>query len=613
MCGLVCGISNTLICKCVLNSLFKLEYRGYDSAGICFIHQDKLQLIKTVGKVQSLVDEVKRVSADGYIGIAHTRWATHGKPSVENAHPHTAGTLALVHNGIIENYQSLKKKLEDNGLSFYSETDSEVLVKLIYFYQYSNELTLLQALQRALKDVIGSYAIALIDSRDPDHLFLAKKGSPLIIGLGLGENFASSDVLALLPVTSRFIYLEDGDIAVLSRADQQIYDAGGNLCARKCTQLDVSSDVISKGAFKHYMQKEIFEQPESLTNTLFGRLNADNISKDAVLDLPVDLFSSIEHVEIAACGTSYHAGLVGKYYLEEYAGVSAAVTIASEYRYKKTIVPKHSLFVTISQSGETADTLAALELAHSQGYAATLCICNSPNSALVRSSDCVLLTRAGAEIGVASTKAFTTQLLALFILTLGLGRANGSLDDVAGRAFVKALQQAPDEVRKVLHLDNDIKELAQNFAGLEHTLFLGRGTMYPIALEGALKLKEISYIHAEGYASGELKHGPIALIDVKMPVVVVAPQGELLGKLISNIEEVRARGGRLYIFAGKQAELSELKSSNNCRLLKVENTESLLAPLTFSIPLQLLAYHVALINGTDVDQPRNLAKSVTVE
>lgn len=609
MCGIVGAVAKRPLAEILLTGLSALEYRGYDSAGIAFVNHGSLELVKTTGKVQALKDEAAVRQVDGFLGIAHTRWATHGSPTPENAHPHTAGPLAMVHNGIIENYQEIKTELAAKGISFYSQTDSEVLVKLINEYKLSG-LDVHAALQKALSRVKGSYAVALIDSNDPDHLYLAKKGSPLVIGLGIGENFAASDVLALLPVTSRFIYLEDGDSAVLSRESVEIFDSDGLRIERDCSHLEISASSISKGPYKHYMQKEIFEQPEALESTILGRLSTDNVSPEAFMQADPELFKNIEHIEIAACGTSYHAGLVGKYYLEEYAGISTSVTIASEYRYKRTIVPKHSLFVTLSQSGETADTLAALKLAKTQGYKAALCICNAANSSLVRESDVIFLTRAGTEIGVASTKAFTTQLIALFMLTLALGRANGSIDASQGAVFVKALQHAPAEVKTILKQDEKIKELARNFAGLQHALFLGRGAMYPIALEGALKLKEISYIHAEGYASGELKHGPIALIDANMPVIVIAPKDELLSKLLSNIEEVRARGGRLYLFAGADTKIAE---SEQCQVISIDNQDNLLSPITFTVPLQLLAYHVAIINGTDVDQPRNLAKSVTVE
>ncbi len=610
MCGIVGAIAQRPVAEILLTGLSALEYRGYDSAGVAFTAPGSLKIIKTTGKVKVLKEKIRDSAVNGLTGIAHTRWATHGSPTPENAHPHTAGSLAMVHNGIIENYKELKQELSDAGLEFYSQTDSEVLVKLIAFLQQQQGLDLHQAVRAATARVSGSFAIALIDNHDPDQLILARRGSPLVIGLGLGENFAASDPLALLLVTSRFIYLEDGDTAVLRRNAVQIFDAEGNPVERPVTQIEVSSGGISKGPYKHFMQKEIFEQPEALENTLLGRLTADNITPEAFMNADQDLLASIEHIEIAACGTSYHAGLAGKYYLEQYAGISTNVTIASEYRYKRTIVPQHSLFVTLSQSGETADTLAALALAKTQGYSSTLCICNAASSSLVRQSDLIFITRAGVEIGVASTKAFTTQLLALFMLTLALGRARGSMDAAAGAAFVSALQAAPAEIREVLRQDQQIAALAPAFAGLEHTLFLGRGVMYPIALEGALKLKELSYIHAEGYASGELKHGPIALIDAHMPVVVVAPNDDLLSKLLSNIEEVRARGGRLYIFAAAE---SKIQGNDQTTIIEIANHDLLISPITFTIPLQLLAYHVAVINGTDVDQPRNLAKSVTVE
>lgn len=614
MCGIVGGIARRDLAPVLLAGLRALEYRGYDSAGICFVRNGKAELVKTTGKVQALADKVAQCHADGPLGIAHTRWATHGAPTENNAHPHTAGTLAMVHNGIIENYQVLKEFLLQQGCTFYSQTDSEVLVKLINFRKEHDHLPLHEALSKALSEVQGTYGLALVDSTDPDHLYAARKGSPLIIGQGIGENFVASDVLALLPVTSRFIYLEDGDIAIIERDDISIFDKKGQSVTRQSTLLNIPVSAISKGPYKHYMQKEIFEQPEAVENTLLGRLGTDNITDNALIvnkGAPEGSpLAGIEHIEISACGTSYHAGLTGKYYLEEYAGISTAVTIASEYRYKRTIVPKNSLFVTLSQSGETADTLAALRLAKTQGYKATLCICNAANSALVRESDLVLLTRAGAEIGVASTKAFTTQLAALFMLTLALGRSNGNISAQEGAKFVQALKKIPDEIRAVLRKDHEIEQLAASFAGKQHALFLGRGSMYPIALEGALKLKEISYIHAEGYAAGELKHGPIALIDADMPVIVVAPDNNLLGKLLSNIEEVRARGGKLYIFAGHSVKLDP---KANCQVFTVENKEPLAGPVTFTVPLQLLAYHVAIINGTDVDQPRNLAKAVTVE
>lgn len=673
MCGIVGAIAQRPIADILLTGLKSLEYRGYDSAGICFItssekalaREHDLEHIKTcpnekfayalykkAGKVAALEQVIKEHDADGKLGIAHTRWATHGKPSETNAHPHICGRIALVHNGIIENFAELKSRLISQGETFYSQTDTEVVAVLINSF-VKQGMSTLEAFKAAISQMQGSFAFAMLDLHEPDHMYLAKRGSPLVIGLGIGENFAASDVLALLPVTSRFIYLEDGDMARLSLNQVEIWDKNFVLVERDEQHLQLSADTLSKGKYKHFMQKEIFEQPEAIERTLSGRVEVDDISDQAFLANPFftqeqdlkksaqelfhsthasghiqhavttssdnedskmpllfkDCLKQIDHVEIVACGTSYHAGLVGKYFLEEYAQVSTNVTIASEYRYKRTIVPPRSLFVTLSQSGETADTLAALKLAKTQGYAHTLCICNVANSSLVRESEYMFLTLAGAEIGVASTKAFTTQLLALDLLTIALGRAHNTLSKEQARGMIHELAQAPNVMRQVLEQEHFIESLASEFAGKEHALFLGRGPMYPIALEGALKLKEISYIHAEGYASGELKHGPIALIDAKMPVVVVAPDNQWLPKLLSNIEEVRARGGRLYVFAGSSMK-SELEHG---QFMEIKNVNSFVEPIVFTLPLQMLAYHVAVINGTDVDQPRNLAKSVTVE
>lgn len=655
MCGIVGAIAQRPIADILLTGLHSLEYRGYDSAGVCFIknqvdHSGSMQpaydLYKCTGKVSVLENLVKEHQANGKLGIAHTRWATHGKPSAENAHPHVCERIALVHNGIIENFAELKARLVSNGATFKSQTDTEVVAVLINSF-VSQGMSTLEAFKAAIALLQGTFAFAMLDLHEPEHLYLAKRGSPLVIGLGIGENFAASDVLALVPVTSRFIYLEDGDIARLSLQQVEIWDKNSQSVQRTEQRLQVNPESFSKGNFKHYMQKEIFEQPEALERTMAGRLESQDVSEQAFIPSPFFVSESqsasaeqaafnvthasgqaqniepilpesfkeclkhIEHIEIVACGTSYHAGLVGKYFLEEFAGISTNVTIASEYRYKRTIVPAHSLFVTLSQSGETADTLAALKLAKTQGYAHTLCICNVANSSLVRESEYMFLTMAGTEIGVASTKAFSTQLLALDMLTLAAGRAHGSIDDETASAMIHALAHAPELIRQVLAQDDFIEQLASEFAGKEHALFLGRGPMYPIALEGALKLKEISYIHAEGYASGELKHGPIALIDAKMPVVVVAPDNQWLPKLMSNIEEVRARGGRLYIFSG--SNLSLKPAFDNCQVLPIHDVDPFVGPIIFTIPLQLLAYHVAIINGTDVDQPRNLAKSVTVE
>lgn len=654
MCGIVAAIAKRPIAEILLMGLHALEYRGYDSAGLFVCDgQGHDYLVKSAGKVDILEQQVKCRGADGVLGIAHTRWATHGEANTINAHPHQVGDVTLVHNGIIENYQELKQQLLAQGYVFKTKTDTEVLAALI---DSCRKLCpdFLTAMRQALKQVTGSYAIALIVSGDSDHFYLARKGSPLVIGLGIGENFTASDIVALVPVTSRFIYLEEGDVAIVGRKEIKILDDKGDQVSRKVHAVDVSRENLGKGQYKHYMQKEIFEQPDALRNTMLGRLAQDDVNEQAFVvnkDLAQRLSSNVstitngdtegvmptsfkqclkhvEHIEIVACGTSYHAGLVGKYVLEEYAGISINVSIASEYRYRRTIVPPHSLLVTISQSGETADTLAALKLSRSQGYAATLCICNVANSSLVRESDFAFLTRAGTEIGVASTKAFVTQLMALNILTLALGRANGEISSENGAKIVKALHYAPELLNEVLLLDKQIEDLSWDFVGKDHCLYLGRGPMYPLALEGALKLKEISYIHAEGYAAGELKHGPIALIDEQMPVIVVAPDNELLPKLVSNIEEVRARGGKLYVFtdtslnvgkeeiSGVGVAVSELPNvSKQYRLVRIcsHAVSPIISPIVFTIPLQLLAYHVAVINGTDVDQPRNLAKSVTVE
>lgn len=665
MCGIVAAVAQRPIAEVLLFGLKALEYRGYDSAGLYVTNPDGHDfLLKNTGKVAALEQDVQKSKAEGSLGIAHTRWATHGGATAVNAHPHQVGDITLVHNGIIENYQELRITLQGQGYVFKSATDTEVLTALIdsQYQQCQDGLT---ALRRALASVKGSYAVAMVVKGESDRFYVARNGSPLVLGLGIGENFAASDVLALVPVTSRFIYLEDGDVGVVGLKAIELYSLDGKRVERHAQAVELNPEVLGKGHYKHYMQKEIFEQPEALRNTLMGRLTDDNVSSlafgcnsaaalstaacaagagaaahapagtaEAESDVLAERLKNIKHIEIVACGTSYHAGLIGKYFIEEYTNVSTNVTVASEYRYKHTVVPEHSLFVTISQSGETADTLAALNLAKRQGYEETLCICNVANSSLVRESHFSFLTRAGTEIGVASTKAFTTQLLALNILMLALGRANGSITEEKGAEFVAALEVAPDLMQKVLELDGALEDLAWDFVGKEHCLYLGRGPMYPLALEGALKLKEISYIHAEGYAAGELKHGPIALIDDKMPVIVVAPDNELLPKLVSNIEEVRARGGRLYVFSDSSAKIVNDHASDDaascaagaeehdtkalgsaCRVMSISSTKAnpIVSPMLFTIPLQLLAYHVAVISGTDVDQPRNLAKSVTVE
>ncbi|MGN1281982.1 MAG: glutamine--fructose-6-phosphate transaminase (isomerizing) [Succinivibrio sp.] len=609
MCGIVGAVAQRNVSQILLEGLSRLEYRGYDSAGICTIEGSNLNCIKTTGKVKNLKEAVKEKGCPGFTGIAHTRWATHGIPSQINAHPHICDNLALVHNGIIENFAELKQMLIEAGYEFKSQTDTEVLVCLIHRH-LQKEQNLLEAFKAALKDVKGSFGLALIDRNDPSTLYAARSGSPLIVGLGIGENFIASDTLALLPVTRRFIYLEENEIAVLTTESVKVYTVDGKEVSKTVVESDLDAESISKGQFRHYMQKEIFEQPQSLQNTLIGRLNGNDISLETVVGIDDKTFSDIDSIKIVACGTSYHAGIVGKYWLEDLTGISTSVEIASEYRYRKAVVRDNSLFITISQSGETADTLASLRLAKEQKYKKTLSICNVNGSSLVRESDYTLFTKAGAEIGVASTKAFTAQLLSLLLLSLIISKQKKSISEQRFNQILDDLRKLPALTSEFLKCDKDISELAEQFSGKQHCLFLGRGVMFPIALEGALKLKEISYIHAEGYAAGELKHGPIALIDKEMPVVVVAPDNSLIDKLISNVEEVRARGALLYIFISENATI---KDDPQTRKLSLPNCPEILQPLLFTIPLQLLAYHCAVINGTDVDQPRNLAKSVTVE
>lgn len=609
MCGIVGAVAQRNVSQILLEGLSRLEYRGYDSAGICTIAGSELNCIKTTGKVKNLKEAVKEKGCPGFIGIAHTRWATHGIPSETNAHPHICENLALVHNGIIENFAELKQTLIEEGYNFKSQTDTEVLVCLIHKH-LQKQSNLLEAFKSALHKVKGSFGLALIDKNDPSKLYAARSGSPLIIGLGIGENFIASDTLALLPVTRKFIYLEENEVAVLTTEAVDVYTIDGQKVNKTAVESDLDAESISKGQFRHYMQKEIFEQPQSLQNTLVGRLSGNDISLETVVGINDKTFADIDSIKIVACGTSYHAGIVGKYWFEELTGISTSVEIASEYRYRKAVVRDNSLFITISQSGETADTLASLRLAKEQNYSKSLCICNVNGSSLVRESDYTLFTKAGAEIGVASTKAFTAQLLSLLLLALIIGKQKNSLTEQRYNQILDDLRKLPALTEEFLKCDREISELAEQFSGKQHCLFLGRGVMFPIALEGALKLKEISYIHAEGYAAGELKHGPIALIDKDMPVVVVAPDNALIDKLISNVEEVRARGALLYIFI---SENTAIKDDPQTRKLSLPNCPEILQPLLFTIPLQLLAYHCAVINGTDVDQPRNLAKSVTVE
>jgi len=610
MCGIVGGISQRDVSPILLEGLRRLEYRGYDSAGMAVIAASgELKRIRALGKVKRLAEEMEQTPLPGTLGIAHTRWATHGEPSERNAHPHVCRErCAVVHNGIIENHELLRSEQTALGHDFTSGTDTEVIVHAV-FDRLDAGNGLLDAVTDTVRRLDGAYALGVIDTRDPSRLVATRHGSPLVIGLGFGENFIASDVFALLPVTQRFIFLEDGDVAEITRDAVRIWDHTGKPVDRPNKESGLNADAVERGEYRHFMLKEIFEQPRAIANTLEGRISGTRVLPQAFGNEAEDFFRAVRAVEIVACGTSYHAGLVSRYWIESVTGLPCNVEVASEYRYRKHVVTDGALFVTISQSGETADTLAALRMAKDLGYATTLAICNVPESSLVRESDLVLLTRAGPEIGVASTKAFTTQLVALLLLTTVIGRFSG-LDRAIEEQRVRLLRSLPGKIDETLALDGVIQSLAKRFADKHHTLFLGRGDQYPIAMEGALKLKEISYIHAEAYPAGELKHGPLALIDEDMPVVAVAPNDKLLEKLKSNLEEVRARGGELFVFADDRVTMAEEKGVT---VIKVPRVDGLISPLIFTIPLQLLAYHVAVLKGTDVDQPRNLAKSVTVE
>lgn len=610
MCGIVGAIAQRPVAAILLEGLRRLEYRGYDSAGIAVLAApEMLNRARTLGKVARLSEAVAAQPLPGTLGIAHTRWATHGAPATHNAHPHICrDRCAIVHNGIIENHETLRREQTTAGHRFTSDTDTEVVVHALYDALTAGA-NLIDAVRQVTASLHGAYALGVMDTHDPDHLVAARQGSPLVIGVGFGEHFIASDVFALLPVTNRFIFLEEGDIAELTREQVRIWNRDGVLVERPVKTSAVNADAAERGAYRHFMLKEIFEQPQAIAATLEGRMLADRVLPESFGNQAAALFAQLQAVTIVACGTSYHAALVARNWIEAIAGLPCQVEVASEYRYRAHVIQPNTLFVTISQSGETADTLAALRLAQTSGYTTTLAICNVPESSLVRESDLVLLTRAGPEIGVASTKAFTTQLTALLLLTVTLGRERRL--DAAGEAHhVRLLRTLPSTIEAVLVLDDQIAVLAEQFVDKQHTLFLGRGEQYPIAMEGALKLKEISYIHAEAYPAGELKHGPLALIDEEMPVVVVAPNNALLEKLKSNLEEVRARGGQLFVFADFQVPLDE---GHGVTVIRLPETADLLAPVVFTVPLQLLAYHVAVLKGTDVDQPRNLAKSVTVE
>ncbi|MDR0806380.1 MAG: glutamine--fructose-6-phosphate transaminase (isomerizing) [Enterobacteriaceae bacterium] len=611
MCGIVGAVAQRDVAEILLEGLRRLEYRGYDSAGLAVVDEaHNLQRIRRLGKVKMLSDAVDEHPLSGGTGIAHTRWATHGEPSENNAHPHESGFIAVVHNGIIENYESLRDELVAKGYVFTSETDTEVIAHLVHEeLKNHSELSLLEAVQRVLKVLRGAYGTVIMDRRNPDILVAARSGSPMVIGLGLGENFIASDQLALLPVTRRFIYMEEGDVAEVTRRSVTIFDKTGALVDRPSIESTSQYDAGDKGIYRHYMQKEIYEQPLAIKNTLEGRINHGLVNLDELGPSAIELLEKVQHIQIVACGTSYHAGMVARYWFEALAGIPCDIEIASEFRYRKPAMRKGSLLLTLSQSGETADTLAALRLSKELGYLGSVAICNVHGSSLVRESDISLMTRAGAEIGVASTKAFTTQLTVLLLLVARIGRLHG-MPEQAEKDIIHALQALPNRIDQMLLLDNAIEALAEDFSEKRNALFLGRGEQYPIAMEGALKLKEISYIHAEAYAAGELKHGPLALIDADMPVIVVAPNNELLEKLKSNIEEVRARGGQLYVFASEDAGFS---NAEGMTIIPLPYVEEITAPIFYTIPLQLLSYHVSLIKGTDVDQPRNLAKSVTVE
>lgn len=612
MCGIVGAVAQRNVVPILIEGLRRLEYRGYDSAGVAVINPaGNIQRARTKGKVQGLQNLLDEKPVNGLTGVAHTRWATHGKPSTANAHPHTCkNEVAIVHNGIIENYENLKASQIEQHHVFTSETDTEVIVHLIYDQLKSADNDLLAAVQKAVVELQGAYALGVVSPQQPERLIAARKGSPLVIGIGIGEYFIASDVYALLPVTRRFIFLEEGDVADITIDRLTIYDQAGQVVERSVKESELSAQSTGRGLYKHYMQKEIFEQPEVIAATLEGRIGHDKVFTEMFGPDSQQIFNKTQTIQIVACGTSFHAGMVARYWIEEYTGIPCNVEVASEFRYRKHAVQPNTLFVTISQSGETADTLAALRNANELKYGHTLAICNVPESSLVRESDIVLMTHAGPEIGVASTKAFTTQLVALLLLTICLGKSKQKIDSEQEKKLVSRMQALPSIIQQTLHLNDEIKKLAEDFCYKDHTLFLGRGVEYPIAMEGALKLKEISYIHAEAYPAGELKHGPLALIDEHMPVVAVAPNDELLDKLKSNLEEVQARGGVLYVFADVNTAIEE---KDNMHIIRIGEVNDCIAPIIFSIPLQLLAYHVAVAKGTDIDQPRNLAKSVTVE
>jgi len=609
MCGIVGGIAQRNVVPILLEGLKRLEYRGYDSAGMAVIHNNEIYRKRELGKVKGLEAMIEADPIAGYIGIAHTRWATHGKPSTENAHPHISrNKVTVVHNGIIENHEKLKDQQLKDGYVFTSQTDTEVIVHQIFDSLEATD-DFVKAVKQSLAKLEGAYALGIMCADHPDILIACRKGSPLVIGVGIGEYFIASDVAALLPVTQRFIFMEEGDIAVIKINELVIYDEDDIVVTRTIKESQLTAEAAEKGEYRHFMLKEIYEQPFAISQTLEGRFINNRLQENAFGHNAITIFDNIKAILILACGTSYHAGLVARYWLEELARVPCNIEVASEFRYRNPVLAADTLVVTISQSGETADTLAALQEAKKLGAKHSLTICNVPESSLVRESDLVLMTRAGPEIGVASTKAFTTQLVTLMMLVIAVGR-RFQLGEVMEKKLTSELFMLPGIIEKVLRLDDQIMALSEQFAEKEHALFLGRGTHYPIAMEGALKLKEISYIHAEAYPAGELKHGPLALIDADMPVITVAPNNSLLEKLKSNMQEVSARGGQLIVFMD---ETLHAVPESNVQILKIPKVENEISPIVYTVPLQLLSYHVAVLKGTDVDQPRNLAKSVTVE
>lgn len=611
MCGIVGGVAQRNISSILIEGLKRLEYRGYDSAGLAVVNEEKaLKRIRSVGKVSLLENKLKDIPLTGETGIAHTRWATHGKPTEDNAHPHTSReTLAVVHNGIIENFEALRTEQRANGYDFYSETDTEVIVHCIHKF-YCESKDLLDAVNKTVAKLEGAFALAVINKESPGRMIAVRKGSPLVIGIGIGEHFIASDYMALLPVTQKFIVLDEGDVADVYTESMTIYDASGQEVERQAKVLDMKLEVAERGEYRHFMLKEIYQQPDAINATAHKLVVDDEINPHAFGAEAVDVFTQVENIQIIACGTSYHAGCVAKYWFEAITAIPCQVEIASEFRYRKFVVPKNTLFVTLSQSGETADTLSALRLAKQFDYLSTLTICNVPNSSLIRESELSFRTKAGPEIGVASTKAFTTQLVALFGLMLSIGQCQGKLRTELPE-YVSQFNQLAFHTLRALELSEKIQELSDVLAEYHDTLYLGRGQLYPIAMEGALKLKEVSYLHAESYPAGELKHGPLALVDKDVPVIALAQNDELLEKLKSNLQEVHARGGQIILFIEQGADYKELQSF--AEIIELPKMPHALAPALFTIPLQLLAYFVAVKKGTDVDQPRNLAKSVTVE